>query len=191
MAINQNVFRYILFALILLLGGYIVFRIVVRRSYRQHGRLTWPASLLQLLTFVGVMSFPTLFNPPEWSRFWVLDGPGDPTVRAVGLLFILLGFGTAFGTMFWFGLRRAFGVQIQGIVRQGPYRVSRNPQVLGGYLLVMGAAVQWFSWFALGWIALYGLITHWMILTEEEHLEQVFGEDYRQFCEEVPRYLIR
>ena len=190
MAINQDVFRYFIVAFVLLLGGFVVFRILVRRSYRRHGRLTWPASLLQLLVFIGVMTFPTLFNPPEWSRFWVLDGPGSPPIRAVGLLLILLGFGAGFGTMFWFGIRRAFGVRVQSIVRQGPYRYSRNPQVLGGYLIVLGAAVQWYSWVAAGWVALYGLITHWMILTEEEHLEQVFGEDYRQFCEEVPRYLI-
>jgi protein-S-isoprenylcysteine O-methyltransferase Ste14 len=191
MAINQQIQQYLLFALVLLFSGYAVFRIVVRRSYRRHNRLTWTASLLQLLIFAGVMSFPTLFNPPEWSRFWVLDGPGSTPTRAVGLLLILLGFGAGFGTMFWFGVRRAFGVYVEGIIRHGPYRVSRNPQVLGGYLLVLGAAVQWFSWYALGWIVIYGLITHWMILTEEEHLGQVFGERYQQYCEEVPRYLIR
>ncbi len=190
MATDQLFSRYLISAFVLLLGGYGVFRIVVRRSYRRHGQLTWPASLLQLLLFTGLMAFPTLFNPPEWSRFWVLDGPGGTPIRAVGLLLILLGFGAGFGTMFWFGVRRAFGVQVQGIVRQGPYRFSRNPQILGGYLLVIGAAVQWFSVYAIGWVALFSLVTHWMILTEEEHLERVFGEAYRQFCEEVPRYLI-
>jgi protein-S-isoprenylcysteine O-methyltransferase Ste14 len=28
-----------------------------------------------------------------------------------------------------------------------------------------------------------------MVSTEEEHLGRVFGEDYRRYCSEVPRYL--
>ena len=44
MAINQDVFRYFLSAFILLVGGFGVFRVIVRRSYRQHGSLTWTAS---------------------------------------------------------------------------------------------------------------------------------------------------
>jgi protein-S-isoprenylcysteine O-methyltransferase Ste14 len=191
MLVSSQVSRYIISAVALLLAGYVVFRIIVRRVYQKYGRLTWTASLLQLLILAGVMAFPTLFNPPEWSKFWILEGPGGILVRGTGLLLILLGFVAAFGAMFWFGIGRAFGVQVEGVIRHGPYRLSRNPQVLGGYLLVIGAAVQWFSWYAVGWILLYGLITHWMILTEEKHLEKVFGEAYLQFCKEVPRYLMR
>ena len=28
-----------------------------------------------------------------------------------------------------------------------------------------------------------------MVLTEEEHLRRVFGEDYARYCDRVPRYL--
>ena len=76
MIVTSQVARFLLSAVVILLAGYIVFRVIVRRTYRQHGRLTWLASLLQLLIFTGVMVFPTLFNPPEWSKFWVLEGPG-------------------------------------------------------------------------------------------------------------------
>jgi protein-S-isoprenylcysteine O-methyltransferase Ste14 len=36
---------------------------------------------------------------------------------------------------------------------------------------------------------MYVLISHWMVITEEEHLLQVFGEEYESYCSEVPRYL--
>ena len=38
---------------------------------------------------------------------------------------------------------------------------------------------------------LLAIILHVMIVTEEEHLRAVFGEDYRRYCERVPRYLGR
>lgn len=41
----------------------------------------------------------------------------------------------------------------------------------------------------LGWVLMYALIGHWMIITEEEHLGRVFGGDYNEYCKEVPRYL--
>lgn len=38
---------------------------------------------------------------------------------------------------------------------------------------------------------MYALISHWMVITEEEHLAKVFGDIYEQYCSEVPRYLFR
>ena len=93
--------------------------------------------------------------------------------------------------MAWFGRGKAFGLKIEGITSQGPYKVSRNPQILGGYLLVIGTAVQRPSLYALGWVLMYALIAHWMIITEEEHLSRQFGEEYQRYCSEVPRYLFR
>lgn len=95
----------------------------------------------------------------------------------------------AFGTMAWFGLRRAFGRQVTGLIDRGPYRLSRNPQLVGGSLLILGTVVLWPSWYALGWAVLGGVIGHVMVLTEEEHLRDVFGETYERYCEQVPRYL--
>jgi len=136
------------------------------------------------------MSFPYLFNPPEWPWIWMLVGPTSYHQQLLGLAMILLGFVVAFGTMGWFGLRRAFGMEVKGLIHEGPYRITRNPQILGGYLLVIGTTVQWPSWYGLGWIVLYGLIGHWMVITEEEHLQTIFGQDYRIYCLNTPRYLV-
>jgi protein-S-isoprenylcysteine O-methyltransferase Ste14 len=43
--------------------------------------------------------------------------------------------------------------------------------------------------YALGWIVLEGFVAHMMVLTEEEHLLEVYGGEYARFCERVPRYL--
>lgn len=176
----------------LLLGfAYVVFRLIVRRDYRLLGRLTWLSSSFQLLVFAGIMGFPYLFNPPEWIWFWMLNRMINPELGILGMAIIISGFIVAFGTMAWFGIRRAFGLESLGMIYTGPYRVTRNPQVLGGYLLVVGVTVQWLSWFAIVWIVLYGLVTHWMIVTEEGHLYAIFGEEYKRYCERTPRYLLR
>ena len=189
MVILQTRFVFFLMITLLLVGAaYFVFRVIVRRAYRLRGKLAWFTSALQLLVFAGLMGYPYLFCPPEWALFWLLAGPTYRFQQIAGLLIILLGFVLSFGTMAWFGLGRAFGLETQGLKTSGPYRWTRNPQVLGGYLLVIGVAVQWPSWYSTLWVISFGLICHWMILTEEEHLSKVIGEDYLSYCERTPRY---
>jgi protein-S-isoprenylcysteine O-methyltransferase Ste14 len=36
---------------------------------------------------------------------------------------------------------------------------------------------------------MYRAIAHMMVLTEEEHLLDVYDEEYERYCERVPRYL--
>jgi len=183
--------QFLLLVFLLLGVDYIVFRLIVRREYRLRGKLTWFISTLQLLVFARLMSFPYLFNPPEWAVFWSLAGPTSLQQQIVGLVIIILDFVVAFCTMGWFGLSRAFGLETQRLITTGPYRLTRNPQILGGYLLVIVVTVQWFSWYSVAWIAMYGLIGHWMILTEEEHLQRTLGESCKNYCKRVPRYLLK
>ncbi|RPH60348.1 MAG: hypothetical protein EHM81_06415, partial [Chloroflexi bacterium] len=140
---NPNPAVFIGGVFLLLAFAYVVFRVIVRRDYRLHGCLTGWSSTLQLLAFTGLMAFPYLFNPPAWTLSWMLAGPTSRHQQILGLVIILLGFLVAFGTMGWFGIRRAFGLDEKGLISTGPYRLTRNPQILGGYLLVIGVTVQW------------------------------------------------
>ena len=190
-ALKTNPVVFLVIVFLLPASAYLVFRRIVRRDYLLHGRLTGLSSSLQLLIFAGIMGFPYLFNPPEWPWFWILNRMPDIKRGILGMGIIVLGFIVAFGTMGWFGMRRAFGLEAKGLIHTGPYKITRNPQILGGYLLVIGVSVQWLSWFSLVWIVLYGLIGHWMIITEEEHLRAVLGEEYVRYCEQTPRYLLK
>ena len=67
--------------------------------------------------------------------------------------------------------------------------MTRNPQIVGSALIVIGYAMYWPSWHSLGWVILYAAICHMMVLTEEEHLRRTFAEEYVRYCECVPRYL--
>ncbi len=185
----MKVFSYFIFSALLLSFSYLVFRRLVRREYETHGRLSLLGSGAQLLIFLGFFSFPYLFNPPQWALPWIRSPDQSSWLFLAGLLCICLGMALAFGIMAWFGFGVALGIQTKGLRTAGPYRISRNPQVVGGSLMVLGPALQRPSLFFLGWICIFVVIMHWMILTEEEHLERVFGQEFRDYCREVPRYL--
>jgi len=180
---------YIVLAILLLFLAYIVFRHMVRRDYHDRGQLGTLASILQLVIFLLYFSFPYLYNPPEWAWFWRSSSSAPLALHLLGFGLICLGFISAFGTMAWFGLGKAFGVIVKGINTRGPYQFSRNPQILGGYLMVLGTVLQRPSLYAAAWLVMYGLISHWMVITEEEHLSRIFEDEYQKYCSEVPRYL--
>jgi len=189
--LNVSLLVYLILTILLLETAFVVFRRIVREDYLRKGSLSGLASTLQLIVFAGVFCYPYLYNPPEWPWFWKLEGPTSIEIQIAGLVLILAGFLIAFGTMAWFGLRRAFGLNTDGMIINGPYRWSRNPQILGGYLLVLGTAVQWPSGYACIWVLLYGMSGHWMIKTEEEYLIKQFGEEFERYCSRTPRYLFK
>ena len=158
---------YSIAVLVLIVASLVVFRIFVRRDYQRRGQLTPLASFLELLVWGLYMSFPYLYNPPEWAYFWSPDVPVGAPLRIIGIICIVVGLVSAFGTMLWFGLRRAFGLEVDKLIQIGPYRFTRNPQLVGGALLVFGSSVLWPSWYALGWVVLYGFVAHVMVLTED------------------------
>lgn len=168
---------------------FVVFRVIVRRDYQRKGRATLLSSLLELLVMGLYMSFPYLYNPPQWVAFWSREVPVSEPLRIVGVVCITIGLVFAFGTMFWFGVRRALGLQVKGLIQSGPYRVTRNPQLVSFSTVVLGSVVLWPSWYSLGWATLYGMVVHPMVVTEEEHLLAVFGEEYACYCQRVPRYV--
>jgi protein-S-isoprenylcysteine O-methyltransferase Ste14 len=183
---TMQIVIYLISAGLLLGAAYIVFNYVVAGEFKSKGRLGWGASMLQLLIFIAFFLFPYIYMPPEWSWDWLPNGTWN---RLVALILVTLGLGSSIGIMFWFGLRRAFGLQVKGIVRKGPYRYSRNPQMVGGWLAIIGVFVYLPSLLGLGWVLIWAIIGHWMVSVEETHLGRVFGRDYEEYCEITPRYI--
>ena len=58
-------------------------------------------------------------------------------------------------------------------------------------VLILGYAMLWLNWLTMIWIGVFLLTAHWMVITEEEHLAAKFGEEYRSYCQKVPRYIFR
>ena len=175
---------YLISAFLLLVAAFVVFRILFRRDYRRKGRLTPFSSLVGTLIFFLWGGFPYIYGPSDWPTVHV-----GPILRAIGGISIALGLAIMFLAMARLGLRQTFGQGANVLQQTGFYRMTRNPQALGCVLYGIGFAVLWPSWYALGWVTLFAAIAHLMILTEEEHLRNVHGEEYVQYCKRVPRYL--
>ena len=71
----------------------------------------------------------------------------------------------------------------------GLYGIIRNPQALTCSFAVIGYALLYFSWHSLGWVVTFMIIVHIMVLTEEELLLNIHGEEYKDYCRRVPRYI--
>ncbi|MFQ6113224.1 MAG: methyltransferase family protein [bacterium] len=90
--------------------------------------------------------------------------------------------------IFWFKWLRAIGQKVDVLIQSGPYRYTRNPQIIACSIAVIGSILIWPSWHSVGWVVLFAIIAHIMVLTEEEHLRNVFGDEYEKYCNSVPRY---
>lgn len=86
-------------------------------------------------------------------------------------------------------LEQVSGVETGRLVTTGPYRYSRNPQVVGWGLALLGAALAGRSPGALLLVTAFFLVHRRYFAVEEGHLERVFGEEYRRYRAGTPRLL--
>jgi protein-S-isoprenylcysteine O-methyltransferase Ste14 len=123
-----------------------------------------------------------------WQLGWCLVALGGG-VYAVCLIDFLRAGGTP-AIFFTRPLNFALGEEPPKVVRNGLYRVSRNPMYIGVVLAVFGQAVLYAS----ARIAVYGVFLfacfHLVVVyLEEPHLRRLRGESYREYCRQVPRWL--
>lgn len=74
-------------------------------------------------------------------------------------------------------------------VTQGMYRISRNPQVLTIFIIMTGITFTVGSWIALLIGLLAAIFGRARIIEEEKACLNQYGDAYRKYMEQVPRYL--
>ena len=173
--------RFVLLAA-LLGGAFFVFS-RVRADYRVRGKLSRPNAILQVGFFCGYALSSYAFLDSRLSQV------NTATVLfPVALALMILGFLAVVWSMPFLG-KRSFGQEIGALRTTALYRFSPNPQLVGGFLYVVGYAMLWPSWMGAMWASLWPIVAHLMVQGEEEHLEMVFGDQYREYCKHTPRYL--
>jgi len=168
-----------------LLIGHLIFG-VVRRYYRLHGKLTLPISLLQpvaiaqhaVIGYIGLLEseYPVLPDSAAQTVAGLLSG-------SFGLIVLVWGF-VNFGP-----IGRAFGIRTDSLKTSGVYRWSRNPQIVGYCLFLLGWVIIWPSeGMFIALLVCMGLV-HQMVRVEERHLGRIHGEEYARYRERTARYL--
>ena len=78
------------------------------------------------------------------------------------------------------------------LVIRGPYRYVRNPMLTGVIMFQFAEAAFFSSWPLAGWALFFALGNAiYFPLVEERGLEKRFGDDYREYSKNVPRWLPR
>lgn len=78
----------------------------------------------------------------------------------------------------------------KALVTSGVYRISRNPMYAGMLLLLGGWGLYLGNLLALAGLPLFvTTLTRLQILPEERILQRLFGDEYRNYCQRVRRWL--
>jgi protein-S-isoprenylcysteine O-methyltransferase Ste14 len=106
----------------------------------------------------------------------------------------LVGIGVMFFTLAilklgTFSLRVGLAQQNTSLRTTGVYRFSRNPMLLGLYLMALGSAVYVQN--PINWMLVIIALTihHKIILAEEVSMESRFGEQWIEYRNQVRRYI--
>ena len=78
------------------------------------------------------------------------------------------------------------------LVVEGPYAHVRNPMITGVLSVLVGEALVLGSTAIAIWAAVFAVINHvFFLVYEEPSVERRFGDEYRRYKEQVPRWIPR
>jgi len=170
-----------------LLFAWLVYRVIVRRDYLHQGALSLPAKASEFLVFGLHANLPYLYLSTPWPL--LPPFPNSPLQLVLGLALFAVGLLATLVMMTQLGFKTTMGNQPDQLQRIGPYRWCRNPQLLSYGLMLIGCVILYPSWQAAAWLVLYGAIARLMVQTEEEHLGNLFGVEFEDYCRQTPRFL--
>jgi protein-S-isoprenylcysteine O-methyltransferase Ste14 len=75
-------------------------------------------------------------------------------------------------------------------VHKGIYKISRHPQIMALFLLLTGMCVAIGSWLAFFALLASRILQHYGLLAEEEACLRLYGDSYRTYMAQVPRYFL-
>jgi protein-S-isoprenylcysteine O-methyltransferase Ste14 len=144
-------------------------------------RFLWfPTAILGLIFFWlwldGTMGWQGI-RQPRLGGVVLLAGLG--LVAWCNILFLHIGEGTA----------HPFTAKTRHLVIAGPYRYVRNPMMWGVGMILIGLALWLGSvglWFGFAGFLLF--VFFFVPYYEERDMERRFGEEYRDYCRQVPRW---
>jgi protein-S-isoprenylcysteine O-methyltransferase Ste14 len=71
----------------------------------------------------------------------------------------------------------------------GMFRFSRNPMYLGVYATLLATVLRTLNPVLLLLAVFIVAVHHRIVLAEEDHMRNAFGEEYAAYCRRVRRYL--
>ncbi len=75
-------------------------------------------------------------------------------------------------------------------ITKGLYKVSRNPQIVTVYIIILGYTLLIGSWLSMIILIFSFLGQHFSLLGEERRLTKQYGDSYLEYKKKVPRYFL-
>jgi protein-S-isoprenylcysteine O-methyltransferase Ste14 len=75
------------------------------------------------------------------------------------------------------------------LVAGGPFRFSRNPIYTGGTVGLLGLALLLDTAAGVAVVVALAVVAHNLTLAEERYLEAKFGDQWREYCSRVRRWV--
>jgi protein-S-isoprenylcysteine O-methyltransferase Ste14 len=181
------VVKYIVGSIALILFSFSVFRVVVRKDYLKKDKLSPTSYILETLIFGLHANSLYLFFPVSWPNLPPL--PDNDLLVFCSMIIIIIGLIILTIAFLNLGVGPSFGLDKNKLKSRGIYLYSRNPQLFGYGLMIIGFVLLYSSWYSLGWFLTYLIIAHFMIKSEEEFLELKYQEEFIEYCKAVPRII--
>ena len=155
----------------------------------------------ELIKAVLVLPGTALIYVPVAILWFVADSPGSMAPAEfsqarfwIGGLMGAVGFAVAVWTvrLFWSAGEGtpAPWAPPRKLVVLGPYRHVRNPMITSVLLMLASEALLLGSWHVAGWgLAFFLINVAYFGWVEEPELERRFGDDYRRYKANVPRWI--
>lgn len=178
---------YVLLQLFITSVGYLYYNSYIRKMYLRNKKLPFLIGFSQLLVFLfhGIALYLPYYIFEPWSLKNI-----DKVHSIIGLITGSIALIIVFGGFINLGIFfKTMGTEPGKLRTRGLYSITRNPQAIGYGLFLISCALIWPSWYIILSIISFGMIIHRMVLTEEIHLQNVFGKDYENYCERTRRYI--
>jgi protein-S-isoprenylcysteine O-methyltransferase Ste14 len=134
------------------------------------------------LAFVPLV-FISLFVWPSWKA----DSAPDLMCEWGGYLLILAGLAIRIWSTMYIGQRKS-----KELITEGPFSMSRNPLYVGSFFVVIGIALSLVNYVLLLAALFITVPLHFIVvLSEEEHLMELFGKQYAEYKRRTPRFWFR
>ncbi len=164
--------------------AYVVFRVIVRRDYRRKGKLTPFSTFMEYVAILSWVYLTYQNRPADWPTVHV-----GTVLEITGSILFYGGMAITLFNLAALGIRRSHGQEVNRLKQSGFYRATRNPQAVAFFLAIVGYVILWPAWRGVVALMMLAVLLHLMVITEEEHLRDVFGEEYVRYCGRVPRYI--
>jgi protein-S-isoprenylcysteine O-methyltransferase Ste14 len=113
------------------------------------------------------------------------------SLKIISLLLWAAGFALLFTGRFGMGNSFRIGSprESTSLKVEGLFRFSRNPMYLGVYATLLAPVLTTLNPIILSIAVFVVIVHHQIVLAEEQHLRDVFGREYLDYCSRVRRYL--